>query len=329
MFDASLASAAPQAASATFSPILRGQENQPLVAGDMMYFETSFPTYIYAVNLSDLANPVWAYCLSESDAAPSTPCCATVSRGLAYASGTIIANLLDGRVLALEAKSGKELWKEKSVDGQINQGQIAAPLVIHNVVIVRASGLQNYLRGYFTAFDLTTGQQKWRAYGTGSNVQTLIDAQTTVDAATQRPVGAHPALALAACSANQSNLEGVPPREWLLYDAQLNLLYHGSATPGDCIRAGDETKWGVTIFARKPDTGKVVWMYQMLQPGGWDFDETNANVLVELSVRGHATPALVHFDPSGFTYVLDRRSGQLVGSHTFDPTLRWATALER
>ncbi len=318
-----------QISSSPSDAILWGQEGQPLVAGNMMYFETSFPTYIYAVNLSDVAHTVWSYPLAEADTAPATACCRIVSRGLAYASGKILANSPDGRVLELDAKSGKELWKVISVDGQSPRAQISAPVVIRDEVIIHVAGLENYLRGYLTAFDLTTGRRKWRAYATGSDADTLIDSQLTVNAATQKPVGEHPALAT--CSAKQSNLEGAPPRDWVLYDAQLNLLYDGSGTPGTCIRAGasNQNQWGVTIFARRPATGAVVWVYQTLQPGSWDFNAANQNLLVDLTVTGRHTPALVHFDPDGFTYVLDRRNGRLIGAHLFDPEARLDRALQR
>ena len=89
---------------------------QPLVIGDMMYFESSYPNFIYAVNLDDIGHMAWKFAPEQDKFAPSVACCDVVNRGLAYADGKILATTLDTTVYALDAKTGQVIWKAKNGD---------------------------------------------------------------------------------------------------------------------------------------------------------------------------------------------------------------------
>ncbi len=143
---------------------LRGQEGQPLVVGNMMYFESSFPNYVYAVNLDDVGKIVWKFAPEQDKFAPSVACCDVVNRGVAYADGKIFSAALDTKLYALDAKTGQVLWTATNGDPQLGQTMTSAPLVVHDKVIVGIAGGEYGVRGYITAYDVKTGKQVWRAY---------------------------------------------------------------------------------------------------------------------------------------------------------------------
>jgi lanthanide-dependent methanol dehydrogenase len=307
---------------------LRGQEGQPLVVGDMMYFESSFPNYVYAVNLDDIGHIVWKFSPEQDKYAPSVACCDVVNRGVAYADGKILAATLDTTLYALDAKTGKTLWTAKNGDPQLGQTMTSAPLVVHDKVIVGIAGGEYGVRGYLTAYDLKTGKLAWRAYSVGSDQDMLVDPNKTLDGATQGPVGKDSSLKT--WQGDQWKLGGGTTWGWYTYDPQLNLVYYGTGNPGTwnpSQRPGDN-RWSTTIFARNPDTGVAAWAYQMTPHDAWDYDGINESVLTDSVVDGKTIQTLTHFDRNGFAYVLDRSNGKLIRANKFDSSTNWAKEID-
>ena len=307
---------------------LRGQEGQPLVIGDMMYFESSYPNFVYAVDLNDIGHIVWKFAPEQDKFAPSVACCDVVNRGVAYADGKILVATLDTSLYALDAKTGKTLWMAKNGDPQLGQTMTAAPLVVHDKVIVGIAGGEYGVRGYLSAYDLNTGKLAWRAYSVGSDQDMLFDANKTIDGATQAPVGKDSSLKT--WQKDQWKLGGGTTWGWYTYDPQLNLIYYGSGNPGTwnpTERPGDN-KWSTTIFARNPDTGTAAWAYQMTPHDAWDYDGINESVLTDSVVDGKTVQTLTHFDRNGFAYLLDRRNGKLLRANKFDPSTNWAKEID-
>jgi PQQ-dependent dehydrogenase (methanol/ethanol family) len=307
---------------------LRGQEGQPLVIGDMMYFESSFPNYVYAVDLDNVGKIVWKSDISQDGFAQTVACCDVVNRGVAYADGMIFANLLDGRIYAFDAKTGKVKWSARNADPKIGQTMTMAPLVIHDEVLTGVSGAEYGVRGYLTAYDIHTGKQKWRAYSEGPDSDIMVDPNKTIDGATGKPVGKDSSVKT--WKGDQWKLGGGTTWGWYSYDPKLNLVYYGTGNPGTwnpTARPGDN-KWSMTIFARNPDTGMAAWAYQMTPHDGWDYDGVNENILTETEVDGKEIPTLTHFDRNGFAYVLDRRNGHVLRAHSFIPNLNWAKKID-
>ena len=307
---------------------LRGQEGQPLVVGNMMYFESSYPNYVYAVNLEDVGKIVWKFSPEQDKFAPSVACCDVVNRGVAYADGKILSSALDTKLYALDAKTGKVLWTAINGDPKMGQTMTSAPLVVRDKVIVGIAGGEYGVRGYLTAYDLNTGKQAWRAYNVGPDQEILVDPQKTIDGATEQPVGEHSSLKT--WRGDEWKLGGGTTWGWLTYDPQLNLIYYGSGNPGTwnpTQRPGDN-KWSTTIFARNPDTGVAAWAYQMTPHDEWDYDGINEGVLTDSTIDGQTIPTLTHFDRNGFAYVLDRRNGKLLRANKFDPSTNWAKEID-
>jgi PQQ-dependent dehydrogenase (methanol/ethanol family) len=265
---------------------LRGHEGQPLVVGKMMYFESAFPNYVYAIDLDTYWRIVWKFTPQQDKLAPSVACCDLVNRGLAYANGKILMTTLDAKVYALDAKTGKVLWTAQNGDPKLGQTMTGAPLIIRDKVLVGISGGEYGVRGYVSAFNLETGNLVWRGYSVGPDSDILVDPAKTVDGATQRPVGANSSLKT--WENEEWKLGGGTTWGWYTYDPQLNLFYYGSGNPGTwnpTQRPGDN-KWSMTIFARNPDTGMASWVYQMTPHDGWDYDGINESVLTQSQIGG-------------------------------------------
>src|SRR5256712_1990368 len=307
---------------------LRGHEGQPLVVGKMMYVQSAFPNYVYAVDLDNIGRMVWKFAPQQDKLAPSVACCDLVNRGVAYANGKILMTALDAKVYALDAKTGKVLWTAQNGDPKLGQTVTGAPLIIRDKVLVGVSGGEFGVRGYVSAFNLDNGSLVWRAYSVGPDADILFDPQKTIDGATQKSVGANSSLKT--WENEEWKLGGGTTWGWYTYDPQLNLFYYGSGNPGTwnpTQRPGDN-KWSMTIFARNPDTGVAAWAYQMTPHDGWDYDGINESVLTEAQIGGNTVPTLTHFDRNGFAYVLDRRSGKLLAANKFDPTVNWAERID-
>ena len=307
---------------------LRGQEGQPLVVGNMMYFESSYPNFVYGVDLDNVGKIVWKFAPEQDKFTPSVACCDLVSRGVAYADGKVLVGTLDTHLYALDAKTGNVIWTALNGDPKLGQTMTNAPLVVHDKVIVGISGGEYGVRGHITAYDLNSGKQVWRAYSVGPDQDIRFDPNKTMDGATQQPVGKDSSLKT--WGNDEWKLGGGTTWGWYSYDPELNLLYYGSGNPGTwnpTQRPGDN-KWSMTIFARNPDTGVAAWAYQMTPHDAWDYDGINESVLTDSVVDGQTIPTLTHFDRNGFSYLIDRRSGKLLRAHKFDPSTNWATEID-
>lgn len=160
----------------TFSTgVNKGQEAAPLVVDNTMFLVTPFPNIVYALDLTKAGAPLkWSYQPHPEAASQGVACCDVVNCGMAYWEGKVVFNTLDGNTIALEAKTGKEIWKTKL--GDINQGETItmAPLVVKDKVLVGNSGGELGVRGWVAALDVQDGKVIWKAYATGPDKDVLI-----------------------------------------------------------------------------------------------------------------------------------------------------------
>jgi len=297
----------------TFSTgVLRGHEGAPLVVGSTMYVHTPFPNTVYALDLMREGAPIkWKYTPKQDPEVVPIACCDTINRGLAYAEGKLFFNQLDTHLVALDAATGKELWKVKQGDHKNGQTITSAPLVIKDKVISGIAGGEFGVRGFLTANDINTGRQIWRMYSTGPEEEVGFPGSVETWKGDAWKTG------------------GGTTWGWYSYDPGLNLLYYGTGNPGTWNpdqRPGDN-KWSMTIFARNPDTGKAKWAYQKTPHDAWDYDGINENVLVDIKIKGKERKALVNFDRNGFVYTLDRETGELLGAEPF-VHVTWAKGID-
>ena len=309
----------------TFSTgVLRGHEGGPLVMGDVMYVHTPFPNIVYALDLNEPGKVIWKYAPKQDPDTIPVMCCDTVNRGVAYADGKIFLHQADTTLVALDAKTGQEVWKVQNGDPKKAETGTSAPYIIKDKVIVGISGGEFGVRGSVTAYNIKDGSKAWRAYSMGPDSDTLLSADTT---SMGKPVGADSGTAT--WKGDQWKIGGGTTWGWYSYDPDLNLFYYGSGNPStwNPVQRPGDNKWSMTIFARDPDTGKAKWVYQMTFHDEWNYDGVNEMILADVSVGGKAHKALVHFDRNGFGYTLDRASGALLVAQKYDPAVNWATGV--
>ncbi len=311
----------------TFSTgILRGHEGGPLIVGDIMYVHTPFPNAVYALDVNNNGVILWKYEPKQDPNVIPVMCCDTVNRGVAYGDGKIFLDQSDATLVALDAKTGKELWKVANGDAKKGETMTSAPMVVKDKVIVGISGGEFGVQGRLTAYNSKDGSLAWKAYSVGPDDQILFDPNKTTSMG--KPVGANSSLAT--WQGDQWKTGGGATWGWYSYDPKLNLIYYGSGNPSTwnpTQRPGDN-KWSMTIFARNPDTGVAKWVYQMTPHDEWDYDGINEMILADIPVKGKPTKALVHFDRNGFAYTLDRESGELLVAEKYDPAVNWATHVD-
>ena len=190
-----------------------------------------------------------------------------------------------------------------------------------------------------TAYDLDTGKVVWTCHATGSDKDVCLTPDTNK---------AHPEYGT---YGKDLGISTYPGDDWKIgggafwglfsYDPELKLVYSSTGNPGlwsPSYRCGDKTheecntgkwdnKWSLTIFARKVDTGEVVWAYQMTPFDQWDYDGVNENMLTDMDIDGKKVKALTHFDRNGFAYVLDRTDGTLLRANKY-VTADWAEKID-
>jgi lanthanide-dependent methanol dehydrogenase len=311
----------------TFSTgVLRGHEGAPLVIGDMMYLHGPFPNPVYALNLKDENKIVWKYEPVQDPNVIPVMCCDTVNRGLSYADGKIFLSQADTTLVALDAKTGKVVWSVKNGDAGKGETSTGAPMIMKDKVLVGISGGEFGVRGSVTAYDLKTGQRKWRGYSMGPDSDTLIDPVKTTHLG--KPVG--PNSGTNTFQGDQWQIGGGTTWGWYSYDPDLNLMYYGTGNPSTWNpkqRPGDN-RWSMTIFARDVDTGAARWVYQMTPHDEWDYDGINEMILADQQIGGQARKTLVHFDRNGLGYTLDRTNGELLVADKYDPKVNWTTGVD-
>lgn len=310
-----------------------GHEGTPLVANNTMYVVTPFPNLLFALDLRNRGKVKWVFDPKPDPFAEGKACCDIVNRGAVFAAhpahpnGLIIYAVLDTTVVAVDAATGKERWRNKLGKVEIGETMTIAPLVVGDNVIVGNSGGEMGVRGFVAGLKVADGSLAWKAFSTGPDAEVLI--QDEFRAPYPKDQGAN--LGVTTWPGDQWELGGSTVWAWLTYDPELNLLFHGTANPGPWnheTRPGDN-KWSATVFARRPNSGEAIWAYQITPHDAHDYDGVNENIVVSLPVDpgGAARKVLVRFDRNGFAYVQDAATGRVLSAPKFFEATNWATGV--
>ena len=294
---------------------LRSQESTPILVGDLLYVTSSHgPKNVFAVD-ARTGEVKWRYSPEVPAGIEQYACCDVNNRGVAHANGKIFVGRLDGHLVALDAKTGKELWKTQVIDHTGGSVITSPPTVVKNLVITGFGGGEFGVRGYISALDQNTGKEVWRLY----TVPGPGEAGNDTWKGDSWKFGGGVAWHIGS------------------YDPALNLLYYGTSNPapwGASVRGNDSSNVGqysnlytASTLAINPDTGKIVWHYQTTPHDAWDYDGVNELVLADIEIGGQKTPVALKADRNGFFYVLDRRNGKLLSAEKF-VDLNWAKSVD-
>ena len=278
---------------------------QPLVHNGMMYITTHDATT--AINI-ETGKQVWKAPIKLPADINGFLCCGIHSRGGTIHEGVLYRTTIDAHVVAVDLKTGKDIWKTKAADYKEGYSMTAAPQVADGVVITGVSGGEYGTRGFIDGWDMKTGNRLWRTFTTAAPNEK--GGNTWNGDAYKRG--------------------GAPT--WLTgsYDPELNLLYWGTGNGGPwnpAFRGGDSL-YICSVMALKPKTGELVWHYQFSPGDPYDYDGTNELVHADLPIDGKVTKVLMQANRNGYFYVLDRANGKLLAANQFAKKVNWASGVD-
>lgn len=293
----------------------RGQESTPLVIDGVMYATSNFGR-VYALDAAT-GRELWTYAPPIDGQWARYACCDAVNRGVVAFEGRLYVAALDGWVHALDARTGRLIWKVDTLiarDAHQPYTLTGAPLLAGDLLIVGSAGADfGHTRGYVSAYDRNSGEFRWRFFTVPRDPAAGPQDQPHLEAAVKTWDPRHPW---------DEGAGGGAVWDGMAYDPALKLVYVGTANPSPYNmrlggrRGGDEL-YAASIIAIRAETGALAWYYQTTPGDRWDFDSTQKLVLAEMELDGRRRRVLMQASKNGFYYVLDRASGELLSAHNF------------
>jgi len=301
----------------------RGQEATPVVVDGVMYVSTAW-SKVYALDAST-GDQLWYFDPQVPGSVAFTACCDVVNRGVAVADGLVFMAALDGRLIALDAKTGKQAWSVQTTDPEKPYTITGAPRVFKGKVIIGNGGAEYGVRGYVTTYDAATGKQLWRFYTVPAAPDAPPDNAASDEILKQ--------LALPTWYGEWYQYGG-GGTVWdsIVYDPELHQLYIGvgNGSPWNHQVRSDgkgDNLFLTSIIALDPDTGAYRWHYQENPGESWDFTAAQQMILATLSIAGQERKVLMQAPKNGYFYVLDRQTGKLISAENFVP-LNWSSGVD-
>jgi quinohemoprotein ethanol dehydrogenase len=295
-------------------------EATPLAVDGVLYFTGTLST-VYAVEATT-GRLLWRYDPRIAEHMPDHMHFAFgANRGAAYAKGKIYVGSLDGRLIALDARSGKPIWITETVSEESKQTITGAPRVFKGKVLIGNGGADVGARGYVTAYDQDSGKQLWRFYTVPTD-----PAREPRDEAMQ--------LAAKTWGGEWWKVSGGGGTVWdgITYDPQFNRVYIGVGNSGPYnprtrSPGGGDNLFLASIVALDADTGRYLWHYQVNPLEAWDYKATANMITATLRIAGKARAVLMQSPTNGFFYVLDRVTGRLISAQKIGK-VTWADHID-
>jgi len=292
----------------------KGLESIPLVVDGTMY-TTGLWNEILALNAST-GSVLWRYDPQIDKSFARYGCCGAVNRGPAVWKGKIYSGLLDGRLIAVDATSGKLVWEVQTTNPDKPYTITGAPRIVNGKVIIGNGGAEFGVRGYVTAYDAETGKQIWRFYTVPGNPALGFESD---------------AMEMAASTwTGKWWIVGGGGTAWdsFAFDPDLNLLYIGTGNGTPWPRAvrspgGGDNLFLSSIVAVDADTGEYEWHYQTTPGESWDYTATQPMILADMEIDETQRKVIMQAPKNGFFYVLDRITGELISAQKIVP-ITWA-----
>ena len=301
----------------------RGQEATPIMVDGTLYTTTAW-SKVYAFDAKSGALK-WSYDPKVDGSKGFDACCDVVNRGVAVWKGKVYVGTLDGRLVALDAGTGKVAWSVQTTDTSKPYTITGAPRVIKGKVLIGNGGAEYGVRGYLSAYDAANGKLVWRFY-------TTPNPKGEPDNAASDKIMKEKAGATWFGEGWKASGGGGTVWDAMAYDPDLDILYAGvgNGSPWNHGKRSDgkgDNLFVSSILALKPDTGEYVWHYQTTPGESWDYTATQHIMLADLKIAGKDHKVLMQAPKNGFFYVLDRASGQLISAKPYAP-ITWATGVD-
>lgn len=280
------------------------EESQPLVYKGVLYVTTNSATI--ALNAAT-GEQIWKTKVEYPAEVPRIVCCGIINRGPALYDGKVFRTTLDANVIALDAKTGKEIWRSNIIDWKPGYSETGAPLVADGVVMTGISGAEYGIRGFIDGWDPNTGKHLWRTYTIAGpddpNGKTWPgDTWKTGGGST-----------------------------WIAgsFDPELHTVYWGTGNAGSwnpTQHPGDNL-YTCSVLALDPKTGHMNWHFQFTPNDPFDYDSVAEMVLADMNVEGKPTKVVMDVNRNGFMYVLDRTNGKLIAANQYARE-NWAKGID-
>jgi quinohemoprotein ethanol dehydrogenase len=302
----------------------RGQESTPIVVDGVMFVTTAW-SKVYALD-ARTGKQIWYYDPQVPGPAGVPMCCDVVNRGVAVYKGKVYVGAVDGRLIALDAATGKEAWSAMTVEPNQAYTITGAPRVARGKVFIGNGGADFGGRGYVSAYDADTGKLVWRFFTVPGDPQAKPDGAASDDVLKK---------VAAPTWSGEWYKYGGGGHVWnaLVYDPDFNQVYMatGNGVPWNYYLRSDgkgDNLFIAAIVAVDADTGKYQWHYQETPGDAWDFDSIADMTLADLTIDGQVRKVLIHPPKNGFMYVLDRKTGKVISAEPFVPGVNWATHVD-
>jgi quinohemoprotein ethanol dehydrogenase len=297
----------------------RGLEATPLFSNGVIY-TTGQWSVAYALD-AKTGQMMWTFDPKVSRANVRTICCDIVNRGVALSNGKVYLGTLDGRLIAIDAKTGKPVWDVVTVDQSKPYAITGAPRIVKGMVLIGNAGGEFGVRGYLSAYDAETGKMLWRTYTVPGDPARGFETEALEDAAKTW----HGPYWVAG--------GGGTVWDSILYDPKLDLVYAGTGNGSTWYRdlrspGGGDNLYLASILALRASDGQLVWHYQVTPQENWDYDATQPLMLADLTIGGAPQKVIMQASKNGFFYVLDRQTGRFLSAKPFVDGVTWATGID-
>jgi PQQ-dependent dehydrogenase (methanol/ethanol family) len=298
----------------------RGLEATPIVDGGVIY-TTGAWSVVFAFD-AKTGQMKWTYDPKVPRERAFFFCCDVVNRGVALYNGRIYVGTLDGRLIALDQRTGGVVWSVQTTDpAKAAYSITAAPRIARDKVVIGNAGSEYGVRGYITAYDAETGKQVWRFYTVPGDPQKGFESK-----------------ALETAAATWHGKEwwkaggGGTAWEGMVYDPALDLLFFGTGNASTWYRANrgeGDSLYTACILAVKASSGELAWYFQTTPGDSFDYDATQPLMLADLPIEGRPRKVLLQANKNGFFYVLDRKTGEFISAAPFVSGITWASGVDR
>lgn len=298
----------------------RGLEATPLVVNGIIY-TTGEWSMAYALDAKS-GEILWTFDPKVDRARARTICCDVVNRGAAFYHGKVYLGTLDGRLVALDAKSGTPVWDVVTADQSKPYAITGAPRIAKGLVLIGNAGSEFGVRGYLSAYDAETGKLVWRTFTVPGDPSKGFESKA-LEAAAKTWHGNYWIAG-----------GGGTPWDTIVYDPDLDLVYIGTGNGTAWYRdlrspGGGDNLYVSSILALRSSDGELVWHFQPTPGDNWDYDATQPLMFADLLIGGTTRKVIMQASKNGFFYTLDRQTGQFISAKAFVNKITWATGIDQ